>query len=96
MTFQNNLKGYKLVLKESAQKDLGQIDPLIAHAIEKKLQALVLGATNLDIKKMADCAVPTYRLRHGDYRAIYEVYKNEIIVLVVRIGHRQSIYKRFR
>lgn len=34
-----------------------------------------------------------YSLRHGDYRIIYEVYPQQKIILVVRIGHRKEIYR---
>ena len=32
------------------------------------------------------------RLRVGQYRVIYEAMHQEIVILVVRIGHRQSVY----
>jgi len=33
------------------------------------------------------------RLRVGSYRIVYEVSEGELIVLVVRIGHRREIYR---
>ena len=36
----------------------------------------------------------TYRLRVGDYRAIYQVRKKEVLVLVIKIGHRKDIYRK--
>jgi mRNA interferase RelE/StbE len=33
------------------------------------------------------------RLRVGDYRIVYEVNGGELIVLVIRIGHRQGVYR---
>lgn len=91
-----NLKGYQLLYKESARKNLMDLDSQIALVIEKKLDTLITGAESLDIKKMKGFTTPTYRLRHGQYRIIYEIYNKEIIVLVVAVGHRQSIYKRYR
>lgn len=35
-----------------------------------------------------------YRIRSGDYRIIYEIHDDILIVLVVLIGHRQGIYNR--
>jgi mRNA interferase RelE/StbE len=91
-----NLKGYKLFYQESARKNLKNLDPQITLAIEEKLKDLVEGVEGLDIKKLKGFDHLTYRLRHGQYRIIYEVHNKEIIVLVVAIGHRQSIYKRYR
>lgn len=34
------------------------------------------------------------RLRVGDYRIVYEVSSEALIVLVVRIGHRREVYRR--
>jgi mRNA interferase RelE/StbE len=34
-----------------------------------------------------------YRLRVGDYRVIYEVIDQELVILVVGVGHRREIYR---
>jgi len=34
-----------------------------------------------------------YRVRVGDYRIIYEVRDGELVVLVVRVGHRREVYR---
>ena len=34
-----------------------------------------------------------YRIRVGDYRIIYELQKNLLVVLVIDIGHRREIYR---
>jgi len=34
-----------------------------------------------------------YKLRAGDYRIIADIYKEELIILVIKIGHRKNIYK---
>ncbi len=33
------------------------------------------------------------KLRVGDYRIIYKILKNEVVVLVVTVGHRRDVYK---
>ncbi len=33
------------------------------------------------------------RIRIGNYRVIYEVHDNELVVLVIRIGHRRNVYR---
>ena len=34
-----------------------------------------------------------YRVRIGDYRIIYEVHDGELVVLVLRLGHRREVYR---
>ena len=34
-----------------------------------------------------------YRVRAGDYRIIYEVHNNVLVVLVLKIGHRKEVYR---
>ena len=37
---------------------------------------------------------PQFRVRVGAYRIVYEVYDRELVVLVIRIAHRSSAYRR--
>ncbi len=34
-----------------------------------------------------------YRIRSGDYRVVYSIKKDVLIVLVVEIGHRREVYR---
>ena len=36
----------------------------------------------------------TFRIRTGDWRVLYTVQDRELIVLIVKVGHRSEIYKR--
>ena len=36
-----------------------------------------------------------YRVRVGDYRIVYEIEGDKLIVRVLRIGHRREIYREF-
>jgi mRNA interferase RelE/StbE len=43
-------------------------------------------------KKMVDPSLGTYRFRIGDYRVIFDIEGEEIVIL--RVGHRKEIYRR--
>ena len=45
-----------------------------------------------DIKKLAGYA-DRYRLRVGDYRVIYEIADEQLIILIVGVGHRREAYR---
>ena len=36
-----------------------------------------------------------YRMRTGDWRVMYEIRDNVLLVLVVAVGHRREIYREF-
>lgn len=93
MVFINSLKGYKVVLTLRAEKDLKKIEKVDAEKIGRKLEELVKGVQNLDIKKLEGKENPTYRLRSGDYRIIYTIEKHIVTVLVIEIKHRREVYR---
>ena len=35
-----------------------------------------------------------HRIRTGDYRIIYEIYEDHLVILVLKVGHRKDVYKR--
>ncbi len=35
----------------------------------------------------------SYKLRAGDYRIIADIYKKELKILVIKVGHRKNIYR---
>jgi mRNA interferase RelE/StbE len=47
-------------------------------------------------KSLQGALVPFWSYRVGDYRVVYEIRDEELIVLVVMLGHRREIYERAR
>jgi mRNA interferase RelE/StbE len=47
----------------------------------------------LNVKKLKG-SEGVFRFRLGDYRVLYEVRKERLIVLVIKIGHRREVYLR--
>ena len=47
---------------------------------------------NLNIKKLKS-KFALYRLRAGDYRIVYTIEHQKIIVYVIAIGHRKEVYE---
>ena len=48
--------------------------------------------SDVNVKKLAGYD-DRYRLRVGDYRVIYEVIDQQLVILVVGVGHRREIYR---
>lgn len=88
-----NLK-YKVTFSSEAEKNLRKIDRVTLGRIFISLGELSNDPFNYpNTKKMKGKEGIVYRLRVGNYRIIYEVLNNELIIFVVRIGPRGDIYK---
>jgi len=37
---------------------------------------------------------PFHRVRSGDYRIVYQIFEDRLVILVVKVGHRKDIYKK--
>ncbi len=80
---------YIIFLKPKAGKDLKALPPQNAARVVERLRRL---ENNLegDVKKLTNHQ-PEYRMRAGDWRALFEVAGNEIVVY--RIIHRRQAYR---
>lgn len=86
------MKQYTVVMPESAEKYFRKI-PLNFHAkIKEKVYALGENPRPDGYKKMKG-EINTYRIRIGDYRVVYKIQDDKLIVLVVKLGQRNYIYK---
>lgn len=65
-----------------------QTRALIAHALSK----LADNPKQISAKKLV--GEDAFRIRVRDYRILYEICDNEIVILVIRIGHRREVYRK--
>jgi mRNA interferase RelE/StbE len=89
----NASKLWSIFYVESAVDDISELDGsskrIIKKAIEEKLMVdpLKFG------KPLRRNLSGLFKLRVGDYRIIYQVKENEVIVVVVKVGHRREVYE---
>ncbi|RLF47515.1 MAG: type II toxin-antitoxin system RelE/ParE family toxin [Thermoplasmata archaeon] len=81
---------YRIVFTNRALKDLEKIDKETQIRIAKKLKEYVKNPFKY-ARKLISPQIGTYRFKIGDYRVIFDIDEENIVVL--RIGHRKSIYK---
>jgi mRNA interferase RelE/StbE len=83
---------YTVVWEKSALSDLKKLDKTKAKNIVNKVEHyLSQDPENLG-KPLSSKFSGLYRYRLGDYRVIYELYKKEVKIMVVKVGHRREIY----
>ena len=84
---------YNLVYTRRAEKDIKKLDSSIKGRIGNALLKLQDNPL-LYSEKLSDPALGTYKFRIGDYRVIFDIEGTDVVIL--RVGHRREIYKRFR
>lgn len=87
-----NFSNYTIIFSKSAEKFLDSLDKQTRHVILKKIRELQINSENLDIKKLKSRHT-LYRLRVGNFRVIYALQHERLIIYVVDIGHRKDIYQ---
>ena len=81
---------YEVVLTAEAEEFLKKHDISVRRRIENKLLML---EKNPELGKPLTAILRGLRsLRIGDYRVIYQIKNAELIVLVIKIGHRRNVY----
>jgi len=82
---------YELIYSPSALKQLEKLNKEIKERVIAALERLRIRPESCDIKKLV--GISGYRFRVGDYRVIFDMEKDKLIILVLQIGHRKNIYK---
>ena len=85
---------YKVIFTDKAKKQLKKLDKHISSLIIGWLEKNIEGCENSRVhgKGLVENKSGQWRYRIGDYRVICEIQDDEIIVLVLEIGHRREIY----
>ncbi len=85
-------KIYKIVFRKSAEKQLLKLPQPVGLKIIGLIKQLPENPIPGNAKKMSGFQ-NVYRIRSGVYRVIYSVENDKLIIEVIKIGHRQNIYK---
>jgi len=80
---------FKLIIMPQATKDLSRMPSRDAERAIKRLEALRAGIRG-NVKRLKDFT-PMYRLRVGDYRALFDL--EGATILVRRVLHRKDAYE---
>jgi mRNA interferase RelE/StbE len=84
---------YRVDLTEEADAELAALPKKVQRQIARKLRTLA-NNPRPPLAKRLEGVEHLYRLRSGDYRILYQIGDQVFSVLVVRIGHRQDVYRR--
>jgi mRNA interferase RelE/StbE len=82
---------YAVHILRSAQKQLSKINHMDQARIISAIRELANDPRPPGNKKLS--GRQAWRIRIGAYRVIYEIHDQDLVVLVIEVGHRQDIYR---
>jgi mRNA interferase RelE/StbE len=83
---------YEVKFSRGAKKQFRKLPIDVQQRIQTKINDLAIEPRPNGVKKLQGDD-NSYRVRVGDYRVVYEIGDDVLIVTVIKIGHRSEIYK---
>ncbi len=85
---------YRIEWKKSAIKELRKIKKEIIPKVIEVVTGLADNPYPSGSRKLKG-SMSTYRIRVGDYRVVYVVRSDIVVIEIIRVGHRKEIYRKF-
>jgi mRNA interferase RelE/StbE len=82
---------YTVTFLPAAKRQFKKLPKEIQIQLERAIDKLAVDPLHDGVNKLAD-SDNTYRVRVGDYRIIYGVFKKELVVMIVKVKHRSGAY----
>lgn len=83
---------YNIEIVKSAGKELKKIKGKDQENIIQRIRGLAKDPSPPGSKKLS--GEDKYRIRQGNYRILYQIFVDTVLVVVVKIGHRRDVYKK--
>jgi len=85
---------YRLSFKASVAKDLRQLPKRDVQSVLTRIEGLADDPRPNGSEKLS--GQERFRVRQGTYRIIYEIKDQELVVMIVKVGHRRDVYKTLK
>jgi mRNA interferase RelE/StbE len=85
------MASYRLTFKKSVTKDFRLIPKDDVGRILKRIEALAHDPRPMGSEKLS--GKERFRLRQGVYRIVYEIQDEDLVIVVVKVGHRREVYR---
>jgi mRNA interferase RelE/StbE len=82
----------EITLAPSAARQLRKFDPQTRRRIQAAIELLATEPRPPAATQLVGGS-GEWRVRTGDYRIVYEIEDDRLLILVVRIGHRREVYR---
>ena len=88
------MEKYKILIKKSAVKELEAIPKRDLQKIVKRINDLSKDPLPQGVQKLSH--QEKYRVRQGNYRIVYSIEKKELVIYIIKVGHRKDIYRQMK
>jgi mRNA interferase RelE/StbE len=82
---------YRIALSPMAARQLRKLDAQVRRRVQAALDLLAEQPRPPAATRLVGGA-GGWRVRTGDYRIVYEIEEDRLLILVLRIGHRREVY----
>lgn len=86
------MASYSVLIVRSAAKELEAVPTKNRRRLVQRIRALGDDPRPPGCQKLS--GKQKYRIRQGDYRILYEIADDELVVTVIRVGYRRDVYRR--
>lgn len=83
---------YQIEFSRQADRQFRNLPSQIQQRLKSRIDSLAATPRPYGSEKLSG-ADQLYRIRVGDYRIIYAVQDDRLLVLVVKVGHRREVYR---
>ncbi|MBW2265576.1 MAG: type II toxin-antitoxin system RelE/ParE family toxin [Deltaproteobacteria bacterium] len=84
---------YSVEFRPAVLKSMKRLAKKALRRIRKKIDDLAKNLPDPATTKMKGNNT-FHKIRAGDYRIVYEIHEDRLVILVVKVGHRKDVYKR--
>jgi mRNA interferase RelE/StbE len=84
---------YEVRLAPAAVRQLRKLDPPGRRRVQAAIDLLAEDPRPPGARQLVGGA-GEWRVRTGDFRIIYDIRDRELVVLVIKVGHRRDVYER--
>jgi len=84
---------WKVVYTNQGEKTLADLDPPVRKRVDKKLTWLAENFEHIRPASLRGELAGSYKLQAGDYRVIYDINREDKLIVVHKVGHRSEVYE---
>lgn len=87
------MAAYRVVVLPTAARELAKLPRPVVRRVVAAIDVLAGQPRPPGARKLAGRGSEQWRIRVGDYRVLYEVRDAELVIVIVKAGHRREVYR---